>query len=79
MVRVAAIEELIQFDSTYSARIENTLSSFLYDKNENIIKTAEKIIQKKENKKYKFWDITRTFLHVPTNQDQSDFLLEYNS
>lgn len=54
MVRVAAIEELIQFDSTYSARIEKYLSSFLYDKNENIIKTAEKIIQERRTKKYKF-------------------------
>lgn len=46
-VRLAALGELIQFDRTYSVRIEKQLSSILHDKNENIINAAKKIIDER--------------------------------
>lgn len=52
-VRVAAIEELIQFDGTYSARIDKHLSSLLMNRNENIVKAAAKILEKRRARKYK--------------------------
>ena len=49
-VRLAALGELIQFDRTYSVRIEKQLSSILHDKNENIINAAKKIIDERNKK-----------------------------